>query len=311
MRWAPQPPDPLHFWIGLAPRGWPVGEELWIDLARGGLGSAARVFSEIPRGWTAEAPSVVVYLPPVPEELASRRSGLAGSLGDAGAPVLAQIPVGSVASLDSEWVVFDPLEALLSGRLELLQGLPSGSRVAWPLIAGLTDRAELWDEGLAALAEAGVEHVQPVALELGPAEKRRLVERVGEESFHSLFHGVRPSERLFSERAAERGFRPFLPRPLPTEGTIRGNQRLAEQLALAGELWLRVGRSESGGQDLYRAARWVDRERHDLSTICREGNLGVFPWLDPTSALVITDFVSTGAAKLVQELEAEYLGPQT
>jgi hypothetical protein len=310
MRWTPQPPDPLHFWIGLVPRGWPVGEELWIDLARGGLGSAAKVFAEIPRRWTAEPPTVVAYLPPVAEELANRRWELAGSLTDAGAPILAQMPVGSVSSLSPSSVVFDPLETLLSGRLELLQGLPSGSRVAWPLIAGLTDRSELWEEGLAALAAAGVGHVQPVALELGPADKRRLVERVGEESFLSLFHGVRPSERLFSKLAAQRGFRPFLPRPLPKEGSIRGNQRLAEQLAEAGELWLRVGRSESGGQDLYRAARWVDRERHDLSTLCREGNLGVFPWLDPTSAQVITDFVSTGAAKLVQELEAEYLGFQ-
>jgi hypothetical protein len=204
--------------------------------------------------------------------------------------------------------VFDPLEALLAGNSERLQGLPSGSRVVWPLITGLTDDRGQWEKGLAALAAAGVKHVQALALALDPAAKRRLVERAGDETFDSLFHGEPPSERRFSSLAAERGFRPFLPRPLPTMGVNRENQKLAEQLATAGELWLRVGRPESGGQDLFRSARWVDRESHNLSTLCREGNLGVFPWLDSTSSQVIAEFVTTGTASLVRELESEYLG---
>jgi hypothetical protein len=308
MRWTSQPADPLHFWIGLVPRSWPVGEGLWVDLARGGLGSAAKVRNEIPERWTGEPPAEVVYLPSVPEDLESRRSGLVGSLVDIGAPVLVQAEAGTVPKVDPRWVVFDPLEALLVGNTGVLRDLPSGSRVVWPLIAGLTDDREQWEEGLAALASAGVKHVQPLALALDPASKRRLVERTGDETFDLLFHGAPPSEREFSSLAAERGFGPFLSRPLPTKGASRENQKLAEQLAMAGELWLRVGRSESGGQNLYRSARWVDRESHDLSTLCREGNLGVFPWLDSTSSQVITEFVTAGTASLVQELEREYLG---
>lgn len=308
MRWNPQPADPVHFWIGLAPRSWPAGEGLWVDLARGGLGSPSKVSNEIPERWPGEPPNELIYFPTVSEDLEDRRTDLAGSLVTAGTPVLVQAPVGSAPKVDPRWVVFDPLEALLAGRTELLEGLPSDSSLVWPLVAGLTDDRGQWEAGLAVLVTAGVKHVQPLALALDPAAKRRLVERAGDESFDSLFHGEPPSERSFSSLAADRGFRPFLPRPLPTRSAIRENQKLAEQLATAGELWLRVGRSESGGQNLFRSARWVDRESHDLSTLCREGNLGVFPWLDPTSSRVITEFVTEGSASLVQELEREYLG---
>jgi len=310
MRWTSQPPDPLHFWIGLAPRSWPGNGGLWVDLARGGLGAASKAASELPSEWLAEPPDDVVYLPPVPEELERQCSHLARSLQELGVPVLVQRYVEADLAVDPDSVVFDPLKALLAGKLEYLVGLPAGAKVVWPLIAGLTDDPSQWEEGLAALATAGVGHVQPLALDLEPADKRRLVERAGEGAFDALFHGERPSERLFSRLAAARGFGPFLPRPLPLAGAKRENQRLGEQLATAGELWLRVGRSESGGQDLYRSARWVDRETHDLPALCREGNLGVFPWLDPLSSQVITDFVTTGTATLVQDLAAEYLDGQ-
>ena len=308
MRWISQPPDPLHFWIGLAPRSWPGTEGLWVDLARGRLGTASRVPSKLPNRWTTEPPDEVAYLPPVPEEWVNQRVDLARSLMDLGAPVLVQRYVGDGQPEDRDSEVFDLLETLLAGKLESLVELPEGARVVWPLIAGLTDDSTQWENGLALLASAGVAHIQPLALDLEPADKRRLVERAGEGAFHALFHGEQPSEQAFSRLAAVRGFGPFLPRPLPGSGVRRENQRLSEQLATAGELWLRVGRSESGGQGLYRSSRWVDSERHDLSALCREGNLGVFPWLDPLSARVISDFVSTGTATLVEELKAEYLG---
>ena len=284
---------------------------MWVDLARGALGTVSGTCREVPVQWEAEFPDEVVYLPPVSEAQESQRTRLATSLTEHGVPVLLQRPVRPAAGGAAESVVFDPLEVLLAGNLDLLGGLPPASRVVWPLISGLTDDRTLWVEGLAALEAAGVGHVQPLALDLQPADKRRLVEKAGEEVFDALFHGEQPSEQAFSRLAAERGFRPFLPRSLPSAGAKRQNQRLSEQLATAGELWLRVGRSESGGQDLYRSARWVEREGHDLSTLCREGNLGVFPWLDPLSSQVITEFVTTGIATLVGELEAEYLDEST
>ncbi|MGB5162810.1 MAG: hypothetical protein WBP10_16250 [Thermoanaerobaculia bacterium] len=308
MRWTSQLPDPSHFWIGLAPRSWPGEEGLWVDLGRGGLGASSKAATEIPDEWRTQPPDEVVYLPPVRQVLESQRSHLVGSLMELGVPVVVQRPVEAGPVVDPDSVVFDPLEALLAGKMEYLAELPAGAKVVWPLVAGLTDDRTQWEEGLAALAAAGVEHVQPMALDLEPADKRRLVERAGQAAFHALFHGEQPSENLFSCLAAARGFGPFLPRPLPSAGVRRENQRLGEQLAIAGELWLRVGRSESGGQDLYRSARWVDRDNHDLPALCREGNLGVFPWLDPLSSRVITDFVTTGTATLVQDLKEEYLG---
>lgn len=308
MKWTSQPPDPLHFWIGISPRSWPGDQGLWVDLARGAIGATSKSPAEIPVQWTTEPPADVVYLPPVSKELESRRSRLAGSLMELGTPVLVQQCVSAATTVDRGAVVFDPLEALLAGNLDSLGELPAGTKVVWPLIAGLTDDQAEWEEGLEALAAAGVSHIQPLALDLEPADKRRLVQRVGEEAFHALFHGEPPSERIFSSLAAAKGFGPFLPRPLPLAGVRRENRRLAEQLALAGELWLRLGRSESGGQELYRSARWVERETHDLSSLCREGNIGVFPWLDALSREVITEVVATGAATLVQDLEREYLG---
>lgn len=307
MRWRSQPADPAHFWISVAPRSWPGDEGLWLDLARGGLGTAPLKPVETSDPWRSDPPEDVVYLPPVPSHLEGRRTDLASSLRDLGTPFLAQQRVGTGLALDPDSVVFDPLEVLITGAEESLASVAPGSKVVWPLIAGLTDDRRLWEKGLAALAAAGVRHVQPLAPHFEPAEKRRLVERAGEESFDTLFHGDEPDERAFSGLAAAHGFRPFLPRPLPPAGLRRENRRLAEQLAIAAELWLRLGRAESGGQDLFRSARLVDRERHDLSALCREGNLGVFPWLDALSSGVISDFVASGRASLVEELEAEYL----
>ena len=84
---------------------------------------------------------------------------------------------------------------------------------------------------------------------------------------------------------------------------------LAEELALIGELWFRLGRSESRGQGFYRAARWVDREAHDLTALAREGNLGVVSWLDIESRDLIQEIVANGSASLLAELREEYLGP--
>jgi hypothetical protein len=307
MRWTSQPPDPLHFWIRFAPRPWPGWDGLWVDLAQSVLGNSSTSSLEIPERWRTDPPDDVVYLPPVPIELEGARQDLASFFTEHGTPVLLQQPVETVQVSGGSASVFDVLEALLAGRQAALADLPADSKVVWPLIAGLTDERRLWDEGLAALATAGAGYVQPLALELAPGDKRLLVDRAGEQSFHAVFHGQHPSERQFSSLAVDHGFSPFLPRPLPTASVKRENRRLAEQLALTAELWLRLGRAESAGQSLYRSARWVDRESYDLTMLCREGNLGVFPWLDTLSSGVISEFVSSGSSGLLAELEAEYL----
>jgi len=76
---------------------------------------------------------------------------------------------------------------------------------------------------------------------------------------------------------------------------------------MIGELWLRLGRLESRGQAFYRAARWVDREGHDLMVLAREGNLGVVSWLDRESRDQVEEIAVNDRSTLLEELYREYL----
>jgi len=82
----------------------------------------------------------------------------------------------------------------------------------------------------------------------------------------------------------------------------------ATELAQTAELWLRLGRSEAAGEDLLRAARWVERSARDLRALVREGNLEVLPWLDSRSRGVVEDLVAERTPRLRTELAVEYLG---
>jgi hypothetical protein len=235
---------------------------------------------------------------------------------------------------------------LLSGGGELVAAppAPNGAAAVWPLIPGLGDRPDGWRRGCERLAAAGYATVQPLALGLDPADRRRLAERAPESAYHDLFHRLPPAERDFSRVAAGFGLAPFLRRPVterwpgarpdappaaePPPGSPVGsaagsitpaaaafsNRRLAGLLALAGELWLRVGRPEAQGQALFRAARWADDTGYDLAALAREGNLGVVAALDHTSRELIGAALEAAAATdepgdppLVTELLGEYL----
>ena len=96
-----------------------------------------------------------------------------------------------------------------------------------------------------------------------------------------LFHREPRAERDFARVAHRHGLAPFLPRPLPRPPMLgAGNRRIGGALALAAEVWLRLGRPVETGQALYRDARWADRTTYDLEALAREGNLGVLPF-DP------------------------------
>jgi len=314
---ASQLPEPGRFWIRYVPKSWEAPERPWINLAAGTLGD----WSRQPKGRAAEIASLaetplddVLYLPPVPPRRAAARDELAQSRLVAGTPVLVQLLPGeetTVPAVTGAAFVFDLLQALLERDLGALRRLPAGSTAAWPLVPGLTDDPALWELGCRDLAAAGVRCVQAVALTLTPADRRLLAERWGgeEEAFDALFHREPRAERELARMAHRHGLAPFLPRPLPRSPVLgAANRRIGGALALAAEIWLRLGHPVETGQALYRDARWADRSTYDLEALTREGNLGVLP-LDPLSREIVAECAEEGESERLARLLAEYLAP--
>jgi hypothetical protein len=176
----------------------------------------------------------------------------------------------------------------------------------------LTDDPDLWESGCRDLAAAGVRCVQALTLSLKPSDRRRLAEQWdGEETFAALFHGPEPAERDFARAAHRHGLEPFLSRPLPSRSipAAASSRWLSGVLALAGELWLRLGHPGEQGQAFYRASRWIDRSPYDLEALAREGNLAVLP-LDAVSREIVAECVATGGSERLARLLAEYVAPE-
>ena len=308
MRLVSQSPDLSRCWIRYSLRPWPSADSLWVDLFRRGLGRSGEApESEL---WESirEPLDDLLYLPPVAAELTAARRQLAKSTLDSGTPLLIQYLPGEEPLNGGELAVFDLLECLLARDLERLSALPSAAVAIWPLVSGYTDDPTLWEQGIKALAASEVRCVQGLAAEWTPTDRRRLVERGGEEGFEALFHGSLPSERRFAQTVAKFGLEPFVERPLPgTPKSLARNRWLAGNLSMVGELWLRLERGEAKGQAFYRAARWIDRETHDLTALAREGNLGVVSWLDADSSEVVEELVTEGRTSLLEELRRAYL----
>lgn len=312
-------PEPDRLWIRFAPRGWragPPGELRWLDLARGGLGAGAApeppAALELPDDPFDDA----LYLPPVHPELVRERDGAAAAVAATGTPVLVQLLPGEPApAAEGLTVVYDLLEPLLALRAAGLGLLPAGAAAVWPLLPGLTDGAELVDEGCRRLAAVGVTVVQGVAPDLPPDQRRRLLEHLetrgqgerAERAFEALFHGPGADLRAFARTAHRHGLAPFLPRPLPRPPlTGAGEREAAGLLALAGELHLRLDH-EPRAQACFRAARFLDRTHYDLRALAHEGNLPVLHWLDEDGRKVVGEWAAEGRSATMEALMAEYL----
>jgi hypothetical protein len=340
-RWTARLPEPGRFWIRHAPRRWEGPERPWLDLAAGRLGRSSR--RDTPSAGdedgqpslgdllgTSEPPiDDVLYLPPVPEDLAGWRDSLAEHALAGGTPVLVQLLPGDETRLSrapvpgaaSAVVVVDLLAALLPGGWLHEDGLAEPSAgdfsgiaaAVWPLLPGLTDDPALWERGCERLAASGLGCLQALAPALGPGDRRRLAQGSREGTFEALFHrGHRepPPERDFARTAHRHGLAPFLTRPLPRPPWPRvENRRVAGRLGLAAELWLRLGRPVEQAQSLFRAARWLDATPYDVDALRREGNLAVVNALDPLARQVVAEAGGGGEPALLGELLAEYLGP--
>lgn len=319
-------PEPDRLWIRYAPRRWdaaPPEGVRWLDLARhrlgrAGVGVGLEHHLDLPAGPFDD----VLYLPPVASGLRDERDRAAAEVAARGTPVLAQLLPGEPPpAVEGVVAVYDLLEALLESDLAALEELPTGAAAVWPLVAGLTDAEELRAEGVRRLAGAGVAVLQAVSPDLPPEDRRRLYEARteggsggarpdGEEDlFADLFHAAPPDPRPLAQAAHAAGMAPFLPRPLPRPPLQGAPEReAAGLLALAGELHLRLGRL-GPSQAAFRAARFLDRTRHHLRSLVREGNLHVLHWLDEEGREIIEQWAETGRSATVEGLLEEYAAP--
>ncbi|MEA2694185.1 MAG: hypothetical protein QOJ16_3572 [Acidobacteriota bacterium] len=316
MRPVVQLPEPGRFWVRYTPRLWPAPGGPWTDLAACRLGWGRSPGSNAAHAATLDAGPAplddLLYLPPVPPERAAERDRLAGERLAKGTPVLVQVRPGEAPEIPGAVLVYDLLPALLARDLAPLDLLPAGLAAVWPLLPGLTDDPGLWAEGCSVLAARRASCVQAISPRLDPVDRRRLVEQGGEGVFEAIFHGEPPAERPFARAAYRLGLAPFLERPLPRPPVLGiENRRIAGVLALAAELWLRLGRPDGPGQALYVAARQADRTAYDLSALAREGNLGFLSWLSGLGREVVLEQAETGGSSLLATLLAEYLAEET
>lgn len=283
MSWRAVEPSPFRAWIGWAPRRWPSAGRPYLDLAAARIAwpddasSATSIPDELP-----EIPDVV-YLPPVASSDASARRRLAERLRGAGCAVILQGGVPEASDPPGgRWD--DPLADWLSTEAEALERPLAGS-IALPLVVGLEDRAAALVARFAADREHRPGTLLPLAPRLEPADRRRLVEALGERMFETVFHRPAPSERLAARRVAAVGFAslPELPEVPGLVPRAARNRELAAGLGALGEVLLRSGGSESEGAELLAAARQLRETPLDVAALAREGNLDVVGWLTPAS----------------------------
>lgn len=302
-----QLPEPARFWIAYAPRNWRSSANLWTDLANGRISGERSQGAALP-DLEVEDFDDLFYLPPVTSEMADARDRLAVEMISRGTPVLVQLLPGETCEAEGSQQVFDLLPGLLEGDVDGFISVPPGAMAVWPLIAGITDRRELWEEGCAVLAMAGARVIQAMTVELAPALRRRLAEERNDDAFDALFHGEPPVEKDFAVIARSHGLDPFIPRLVVGRSPMQiRNRRIAADLALAGELWLRLNKPVNFGNSLFRASRGAESTHHDITALVREENLGLMTWLDNQSGEVVAEIVKQGGTALLQQLLDEYL----
>ncbi len=303
-------PEPASWWIAYRPRALATPEAPWTDLASGGL------LGGTPAGSKARLPGSevddLIYLPPAREE--SRAAWDRWYERWAALAVVQSSPKQSPPADGAALIVYDLLQALLEGDASVCDRLPFGATVAWPLIAGVTDSQGLAEKWLPRLAARETERVKAFTLQLSQRQRRDLAERLPEDAFSSLFHppaGAERVERRWARWIARAGMSPFLERPhLALAEPLLSHRRLSGVLLEVGDLWLRLGRSALEGQAFFRAAREVERSSYDLVGAAREGNLGVFPWLEGSAIEVATETLISGSPVLLRVLRGEYLSDE-
>lgn len=321
MTWREIVPLPSRLWIRYLPRRWPAAREPRLDLVEHRILWPADAAEQRPAGEGLpefKALRDLVALPPVGEEFARARTNLVAAFATAGVPVLDQRASGeSWSAPPSTTPVADLLSTLLDSNLALLDELPENAWIIFPLIPAVSNDPALWADILRRAAARRPLALVGVAPELSPLDRRRLVEKVGEEHFEAIHHAnlesgsSRRLERAFAAAVAGAGLNPFVERPqvsLPPR--IARNRALATLLAECGERWLSVGRSEAEGAALLAAGRHLESAAAtglDVAALAREGNLAHLGFLSPLTRQVVEGAAGHPAVSpLLAELRAEY-----
>ncbi len=325
MTWREVVPLPSRFWIRHLPRRWPEGDEPRLDLFEHRIAWPPAAGLKTPAGErlpSSAALADVTLVPSVRKDRTREKADLVVDLLAARVPVLDQfcIPDAETPAAGATPVA-DLLAALLEGNPALIEDLPEQAWIVVPLLPGLSSEPASWADLLRRAAARRPLAVVGVAPELTPIDRRKLVERLGEEQFEAVHHslgeegGARRLERAFAAAVARAGLPAFIERP-PAELPPRlgRNRALATILAECGELWLRVGRSEAEGAALLAAARHLESAAVaglDLAALSREGNLAHLGFLSPL-ALSLIDSAAPAVPHLARpallvELRAEYL----
>jgi hypothetical protein len=311
LSWREHAPEPSRLWIRWTPKRWPALELPFLDLATRRIEwpDAGGAGADVELGAPAPPRRDLIALPPVAAPRAAERDALARAFSREGAPVLLQVVAGEPPEA-GEIVVLDLLAAVL-GSADPLAGWRRPQAPLWvvlPLLPGVLDEAEL-DRWLARIVDLEPAAVAGIAPDLSPGDRRRIADALDETLYEEVFHSHAPSERRFARRAEERGLSVFPARPGAPGAPPRlvRNRELAATLAEAGELWLRLGRSEPEGQALLAAARHLEATPLDLAAVVREGNLGVVSWLSATARAMLDERASTGRSGALEALRAAWL----
>ncbi|MGE0641549.1 MAG: hypothetical protein AB7G12_10820 [Thermoanaerobaculia bacterium] len=312
--WRTVEPRASRLWIRYLPKRSSPADRAWLDTVdRRIVWPAGRATAAASQRAPVAPPAIadVLLLPPVAAGEEERRLSIAEPLSAAGFRLLDQRTDGApTAPVPDATVVVDLLASLLERNPPGDREVPAGAVVVVPLLPAISEEESHWRPLLAGLRKAAPAAVVGIAPELTPADRRRLVERMGEEQFERIHHRSARTvdrERAFARAVAAAGLPPFFERPeLALAPRAARNRSLAAALSEIGERKLALGHSEAESVALLAAARFVEGSEHDLIALAREGQLALLP-LAPLARAVVEEIASGGGSRTLRDLRAEWL----
>ncbi|MBP7589451.1 MAG: hypothetical protein KBA72_15950, partial [Thermoanaerobaculia bacterium] len=192
MTWREVVPLPSRFWIHHLPRRWPEADEPRLDLFEHRIVWPPAAGQRQPAGERfpgVAALADVAWVPPARKDRTREKSNLVLDLVAARVPVLDQFSARDEETpAAGTTLVADLLACMLDDNLAMVDDLPEQAWIVVPLLPGLSSEPASWDEPLRRASERRPLAVVGVAPELSPLDRRKLVERLGEDRFEAVHH---------------------------------------------------------------------------------------------------------------------------